>query len=180
MVCCEWMVQLLFGLTNGRRRFYLRGMNIDKAGERIRFAYPQIYYACHTRHVRRRSSATALSDRDSTILVHLDPRRPTSLGELAQHMDLAKSTLSEALKRLESLGHVTKMAQASMRAGKRGRSGIVLTSKGVTAVLDSSVLDAERLALALGRMKPLQRSEVARAMVSLARACRGVALRVDR
>ena len=42
-------------------------MTLDQAIERIQFCYPQVYYACHTRHVRARSTAAHLSMRDSEI-----------------------------------------------------------------------------------------------------------------
>ena len=80
-------------------------MTLDRDVELIQFAYPQIYYACHTRHVRRRSSAVHLSARDSEILVHLDRASPTSLSVLARHMDLAASTLSEAISSLGAIGY---------------------------------------------------------------------------
>ena len=43
-------------------------MTIDQAVERVQFAYPQIYFACHARHERTRSTARELSARDSQIL----------------------------------------------------------------------------------------------------------------
>jgi hypothetical protein len=33
----------------------------------VQVAYPQIYFACHTRHVRRASTPTRLSATDSTL-----------------------------------------------------------------------------------------------------------------
>lgn len=152
-------------------------MTIDDAADRIRFAYPQIYYACHKRHVRRRSTHTAVSDRDSQILVHLDRQRPTTLSALARHMDLAKSTLSEALSNLESLGYVTRNGRA---AGDRRAVGLTLTEQGVNAVRASSVLDADRIGAALARLTPRQRAEATRGLALLAKACRGIARRIDR
>ena len=91
-------------------------MTIAEAIERIQFAYPQIYYACHTRHARRRSTAHHVSGRDSEILVHLDRAAPTSLSALARHMDLSLSTLSEAITKLTAHGYVVKTPG---RAGDR-------------------------------------------------------------
>jgi DNA-binding MarR family transcriptional regulator len=147
-------------------------MTIDEASDAVRFAYPQIYYACHTRHVRRRSGADGVSDRDAQILVHLDRRRPTPLTELARHMDLAKSTLSEALTTLEALGYVMKTPRPGM--------GIVLTERGLNAVRASSVLDPQRLGAALARLTARQRAQATRGLTILAAACRGIAVRVDR
>ena len=152
-------------------------MTLSEAVDRIQFAYPQVYYACHTRHVRRRSGPAAVSTRDSEILVHLDAVRPTTLSELAGHMDLAKSTLSEALKKLESLGHVRKTGRVG---GNRREVGIVLTPRGVAVVRASSVLDPERLQAALSRLTRRERDAAIRGLVALAEACRGIAVRVDR
>jgi DNA-binding MarR family transcriptional regulator len=110
-------------------------VTIDQAVERLQFAYPQIYYACHTRHERRRSTDQHLSMRDSQILVHLDRRVPLTLGALAAHMDLAASTLSEAISHLESHGYVLKT-----QARDRRRVALLLTPKGVNAVRATSVL----------------------------------------
>lgn len=152
-------------------------MTLSEAVDRIQFAYPQVYYACHTRHARRRSGPAAVSTRDSEILVHLDPVRPTTLAELAGHMDLAKSTLSEALKKLEALGHVRKTGRVG---GNRRDVGIVLTARGASVVRASSVLDPERLQAALSRLTTRERDAAIRGLVRLAEACRGVAVRVDR
>jgi DNA-binding MarR family transcriptional regulator len=144
-------------------------MTIDRAVERIQFAYPQIYYACHTRHVRKKSNPFHLSRRDGEILVHLDSAEPTSLSSLARHMDLSASTLSEAISKLAVHGYVAK----SPRAGRdRRHVGLVLTPKGVTAVRASSVLEAARLARVLRRLPARDGGVVADSLMRFARACR--------
>ena len=143
-------------------------MTIDQAIERVQFAYPQVYYACHTRHMRRRSNAFRLSTRDSEILVHLDRETPLTLSLLARHMDLARSTLSEAVTGLESLGYVTK----STPDGDRRRVGLVLTPKGVAAVRGSSVLEAWRLRTVFRRLSEPERDAVVNGLDLLARASR--------
>ncbi|HUL72920.1 MAG TPA: MarR family transcriptional regulator [Vicinamibacterales bacterium] len=144
-------------------------MTIDQAVERVQFAYPQVYYACHTRHARRRSNPFRLSPRDSEILVHLDSRDPMTLSTLARHMDLARSTLSEAVTTLEALGYVTKSAGT---AGDRRHIGLVLTSRGVEAVRGSSVLESWRLRAVFGRLTARQRTSVVQGLDLLARASR--------
>ena len=143
-------------------------MTLAQAVERIQFSYPQIYYACHTRHARRRSSPFRLSTRDSDILVHLDGAAPTSLVALARHMDLAASTMSEAVTRLEGLGYVAKSAGLP----DRRRVGIVLTAKGIVAVRATSVLEARRLAAVLARLSAHDVRVVTDGLGLLARACR--------
>lgn len=146
-------------------------MTFERAIERIQFCYPQVYYACHTRHDRRRSTAAHLSGRDSTILVHLDRRTPTTLSELARHLDLSRSTLSEAVAKLDALGYVVKARPAA--GGDRRQVGLALTRKGVAAVRASSVLEAGRLQGVLARLSPEERTAAVAGLELLARACRG-------
>jgi DNA-binding MarR family transcriptional regulator len=145
-------------------------VTLDRAIERIQFCYPQVYYACHTRHDRARSTEARLSGRDSEILVHLDRKTPLTLSELAAHMDLSRSTLSEALTKLEGFGYVVKAPHA---AHDRRHIGVVLTPKGVGAVRASSVLDARRLRAALARLSADDQSAAVAGLELLARACLG-------
>lgn len=95
----------------------------------VQIAYPQIYFACHTRHVRRRSTATRLSATDSTLLAHLDEDQPVRPTALAKHLGLAASTLSAAVARLASLGYIVQR-----RDGKDGRAiDLRLSEKGAAA-----------------------------------------------
>jgi DNA-binding MarR family transcriptional regulator len=144
-------------------------VTIDQAIERVQFSYPQVYYACHTRHERRRSSAVRLSPRDAEILVHLDRTAPTTLSELARHMDLARSTLSEAVTALEALGYVMKSDEG---VRDRRHIGVVLTRRGVDAVRSSSVLEAWRLRVVLNRLSERDRLSAVRGLDLLARASR--------
>jgi DNA-binding MarR family transcriptional regulator len=145
----------------------LCGVTVDRAATAVQFAYPQVFYACHTRHTRRRSSAVDVSDRDVQILVHLDGPRPMSLTSLAAHMDLAASTLSEAVTRLVSLGLVLKRGG---HGGDGRRVGLVLTPRGTGVVTASSVLETDRLRLVLRRLTPAERRTVVTGLTLLARA----------
>lgn len=159
----------MFVLTNDLGIARFRAVTIDQATERVQFCYPQIYYACHTRHVRRRSNPFRLSARDSEILVHLDRAEALTLSTLARHMDLARSTLSEAVTTLESLGYVAK----SPATGRdRRHVGLVLTTKGIAAVRGSSVLEGARLRAAFARLSERQRAMVVTGLDMLARAVR--------
>ena len=152
-------------------------MTTDQAIERIQFCYPQVYYACHTRHARRRSSAVHLSPRDSEILVHLDRQTPMTLTTLAGHMDLSPSTLSEAVSRLDTHGYVLK---AAAPGGDRRRLGLVLTPQGAAAVRASSVLEADRLRAVLARLSRRDRDAVVHGLSLLAGACVPAAIRKRR
>jgi len=144
-------------------------VTLDQAVERIQFSYPQVYYACHTRHTRVRSGPAQLSERDSEILVHLNVTSPLTLTELASHMDLSRSTLSEALTRLEAFGYVVK---APARGRDRRHIGLLLAKKGVDAVRAASVLESRCLHTALSTLSRADRSVVIDGLELLARACR--------
>jgi DNA-binding MarR family transcriptional regulator len=144
-------------------------VTLDQAIERIQFAYPQVYYACHTRHARRKSNPFHLSTRDAEILVHLDRSSPTSLSALGRHMDLASSTLSEAVSKLVAHGYLVKTPRVG---DDRRHVGIVLTPKGVGAVRASSVLEAGRLKTVLARLSARDLAAVVDGLTHLAQACR--------
>jgi DNA-binding MarR family transcriptional regulator len=144
-------------------------VTLDAAIERIQFAYPQVYYACHTRHARKKSNPFHLSARDSEILVHLDRAAPTSLTSLARHMDLGAPTLSEAVSKLALHGYVTKTTQTGR---DRRQIAIVLTPKGVAAVRATSVLEASRLKVVLQRLPKGQMVAAVGGLMKLAGACR--------
>jgi DNA-binding MarR family transcriptional regulator len=144
-------------------------VTLDRAIERIQFCYPQVYHACHTRHDRARSTTAHLSARDSEILVHLDRTTPATLSELAEHMDLSRSTLSEAVTKLEALGYLVK---ARHHARDRRHVGLVLTEQGVGAVRADSVLEARRLRKVLSNMSKAEQEAVVTGLELLARGCR--------
>lgn len=142
-------------------------LSIAAAAAQIQFAYPQIYYACHTRHDRRRSNAAHLSPRDAQMLVHLDQGAALPVSRLADHMGLAASTVSEALTKLEALGFVHKAPASS----DRRRVGVRLTAKGVAAVREGSILETQRLRRVLARMSARDRVAAVSGLTRLARAC---------
>src|SRR5215813_13655718 len=111
-------------------------MTIDQVVQVVQVAYPQVYLACHTRHQRKRSTDHQLSARDAAILAHLDTAQPMLPSRLAHHLNVTRSTLSEALKRLTALGFVARVSAAS---GDRRSSGALLTPKGARAIRDTSV-----------------------------------------
>ena len=134
----------------------------------VQVAYPQIYFACHTRHVRRASTPTRLSATDSTLLAHLDEERPTRPTALAKHLGLAASTLSAAINRLAKLGYVT-----LRRADADGRAiDLRLSAKGAEAMQGSSVLESARVARMLGRLSGAERRRALDGINLLARAAR--------
>src|ERR1043165_1843385 len=134
----------------------------------VQVAYPQIYFACHTRHVRRASTATQLSATDSTLLAHLDERDPVRATALAKHLGLAASTLSAAIARLAALGYVIQR-----RGADDGRAvDLLLSAKGAEAMQPSSVLESARVKKMLARLNPGERKQALTGLAMLARAAR--------
>jgi DNA-binding MarR family transcriptional regulator len=134
----------------------------------VQVAYPQIYFACHTRHIRRASTATRLSAADSTLLAHLDEDRATRPTQLAKHLGLAASTLSAAINRLGKLGYVS-----LGKAISDGRAvDLRLTAKGAAAMQASSVLDAALVAKMLAQLSSTERNRALEGIGLLARGAR--------
>jgi DNA-binding MarR family transcriptional regulator len=141
-------------------------MNAERAVHLVQVAFPQIYLACHTRHQRKRSTVHRLSPRDATILAHLDRESAMRPTDLAKHLGVSASTLSEAVKRLIALGYVT-------RATRSGRTApVLLTDLGAQAISDTSVLETGLLRAAIDRLTAPERRAVARGLTLLASACR--------
>jgi DNA-binding MarR family transcriptional regulator len=136
----------------------------------VQVAYPQIYFACHTRHVRRASTATRLSAADSTLLAHLDEAHATRPSALAKHLGVAASTLSAAINRLAKLGYVT----LGKAAGDRRAVDLRLTANGAAAMQASSVLDAALVAKMLARLLPAERRRALEGIGLLATGARRV------
>jgi MarR family transcriptional regulator, organic hydroperoxide resistance regulator len=145
-------------------------MTIDQVVQVVQVAYPQVYLACHTRHQRKRSSDHQLSARDAAILAHLDLEHPMLPSRLAHHLNVTRSTLSEALKRLTALGFVARVSAGA--AGDRRSSGALLTPKGARAIRDTSVLETRQLRAAIQHASRDDRAAIVLGMNRLADACR--------
>jgi MarR family transcriptional regulator, organic hydroperoxide resistance regulator len=145
-------------------------MSLERTLQIVQVAYPQVYLACHTRHQRKRSTAYQLSARDAAILAHLDKQSPTTPARLASHLNVTRSTLSEALKRLTALGYTRQTPRPPVK-GRRGGVGVLLTAAGMAAIRETSVLETPRLRALLGLLTPTELVAVARGMSALAAAC---------
>lgn len=142
----------------------------------VQIAYPQIYLACHTRHVRARSTTFRLSARDSSLLVHLDEDRPMRPAELAQHLNIGPPTLSAALRRLEALGYIARRTPDADRRGVELR----LTAEGADALSATSVLEAARVEALLLALTPADRVRAVDGLALLGRAARTLGAKGDR
>jgi DNA-binding MarR family transcriptional regulator len=134
----------------------------------VQVAYPQIYFACHTRHIRRASTPERLSAADSTLLAHLDEQRPVRSTALARHLGVANSTLSAAIARLAKQGYVIQARHAADRRAIELR----LSRTGAAAMQASSVLDSPLVKKMLEHLTPAERTRALDGMGLLARAAR--------
>lgn len=114
----------------------------------IQMLYPRIYMACHVEHIKRRSSAEQISARDASILAHLTETYFQSPKNLAKHMSIAASTMSEALHHLVGLGY----AAFETNENDARQTRFTTTPKGREAIGDNSVLDAAKLEILLTTM----------------------------
>lgn len=134
----------------------------------VQVAYPQIYFACHTRHVRRASTATQLSATDSTLLAHLDEEQSVRATAMAKHLGLAASTLSAAIGRLAKLGYVIQR-----RDSRDGRAiDLLLSARGAAAMQASSVLESERVRKMLANLTAAERKRALDGLGLLGKAAR--------
>ena len=130
---------------------------------RIQRAYPQLYLACHVDHVTRRRDG--VSERDASLLAHLDETSPISAGGLAKHLGVGPSTITEAIDRLETLGLVERT--------RRGRKvELRITAAGIAQMQATSVLDSERVAALIAAVPAAKRAEAVRGIELLADAAR--------
>lgn len=136
----------------------------------VQTCYPQIYLACHTRHMRAASSPQRLSPRDSTLLAHLDETRPIAPSVLARHLGVGGPTISAAIKRLIRLGYV----QQDRDPQDARRVRLRLARMGAAAMRDSSVLEAARVRRMLAQLSPDDRRMALSGLAILAGAARRV------
>jgi DNA-binding MarR family transcriptional regulator len=141
----------------------MAGMLLTEAVWRVQSAYPKIYLACHTRHQKARTTGTGLSQRDATILAHLSDEHGKRHIELAQHLSLARSTLSEAMAWLLRCGYVE-------REGTLRQLRWKLSASGRKAASQASVLESARVARMLRRLTPAERSQAIAGLELLAAA----------
>jgi MarR family transcriptional regulator, organic hydroperoxide resistance regulator len=111
-------------------------------------SYPQIYLACHRRHVRDKKTRKALSLNQASILDHLDDVEPTPLHTLAKHMGVTASTMSLNVDRLERAGFLYRQRDR----GDARRIELRLTETGARIKEQQNVLDPDLVAALLKRL----------------------------
>lgn len=131
---------------------------------KIQSLYPKIYLACHQDHIKARSSKQSISNRDTIILAHLLDGKLSYNKELAQHLKVAASTMSEALNHLVSL----KLVQCSVDTEDERRTKYCLTPQGQLALQDSSVLNTSKLTNILDKLTEQEQIKVINGLQLLA------------
>src|SRR5579863_5807042 len=121
--------------------------------ETVLRCYPQIYFACHRRHIRDQASDAVLSAHQASVLDHLDDVDTTSLFNLARHMGVTASTMSLTVDRLERGGYVTR--ERSKEDGRR--VDLRLTAAGVRIKRQQKVLEPELVQAVLSRLDERKR-----------------------
>jgi DNA-binding MarR family transcriptional regulator len=130
--------------------------------------YPQIYFACHKRHVRDEKTQEILSSHQASVLDHLDDVQATPLFDLARHMGVTASTMSLTVDRLQRAGYVLR-ERSTM---DRRRLDLLLTPAGVRIKRQQKVLEPELVAAVLAHLDEDKRRQALRGLELLAEASR--------
>jgi DNA-binding MarR family transcriptional regulator len=130
--------------------------------------YPQIYFACHRRHVRDESTGQVMSQHQASVLDHLDDTEATALFDLARHMGVTASTMSLTVDRLEKGGWV-KRERSKLDAR---RVELRLTEAGVRIKKQQKVLEPDLVKAMLGVLDHGQRKKALRGLELLAEAAK--------
>ena len=134
--------------------------------ETVLECYPQIYFACHRRHVRDPQTQAVMSAHQAGVLDHLDTVEGTALHRLAQHMGVTASTMSLTIDRLERGGYVTR----SRNKTDKRRVDLRLTPAGARIKRQQKVLEPELVAAMLGRLDRTRRQAALQGLRLLAEA----------
>jgi DNA-binding MarR family transcriptional regulator len=138
----------------------------DRHVQQLLAAYPRIYFACHTRHVKDPASGEDVSAHQASILDHLDEVDAMSVTDLAEHMGVTVATMSLAIDRLERRQYVRRDRDPQ----DRRRVLLRVTPAGVRLREAKSVLDPTRVEQVLGQLSPGDRDKALAGLELLARA----------
>ena len=132
--------------------------------------YPQIYFACHKRHVRDVETNAVLSGHQASVLDHLDDVQATALFDLARHMGVTASTMSLTIDRLQRTGYVHRERSKV----DRRRVDLRLTEAGVRIKKQQKVLEPELVGAVLAHLDDRKRKQALRGLELLAEASRAM------
>jgi len=112
---------------------------LDSRIARLMEAYPEIFLACHRRHLREDETGRTVTEHQASVLDHLHATRATTLSKLAEHMGVGRSAMSITVARLVRGGYI----QSRQDKTDRRRVGLTLTAEGVRVKEQNTVLDPE-------------------------------------
>jgi DNA-binding MarR family transcriptional regulator len=138
----------------------------DRHVRQLLAAYPRIYFACHTRHVKDPATGSDVSAHQASILDHLDEVDAMSMTDLAGHMGVTVATMSLAIDRLERREFVRRDRDPK----DRRRVLLRVTAAGVRLREAKSVLDPVRVEQVLGQLSPADREKALAGLDLIARA----------
>jgi DNA-binding MarR family transcriptional regulator len=129
---------------------------LDDAVQAILSAYPTIHSACRRRSLRDPASGRRLSDHQAGILEHLDHHTTVTVSDLAERLRVTPATASVQVSLLARLRLVTRERDET----DARRVQVRLTESGLRLRTLRSLLDPERLRLALARLAPAEQDAV--------------------
>ena len=133
----------------------------DSVNDRFQRAYAEVWLSL------RRGDDPDLSEHERQLLHHIPSRPPgVTLGEVADHLALPRSSASVLVKELARRGFVRR---ARDRRDER-RLALVLTARGAQRVAASTVLDPDRLQRALRALPAAERRALVGALERVAQA----------
>jgi len=138
---------------------------MDEVGQ-VLAQFPRVYFACHARHRRDPRSGRLVSERQASVLDHLDAEEPIALNELARHMGVTDATMCIAVDRLVA----GRWVRRDPDPRDRRRVCLRLTASGVRLKSARTVLDPQRVRDVLMRLSRAERAEALRGLALLARA----------
>ena len=127
--------------------------------------YPAVYHRFQAS--RQAIKGTGVTPRMVGLLRHLAGSGPLTLGELVTHLGLSKSAVTELVDRVEAKGLTSRIRDDR----DRRKVFLWLTDQGRQVVSETvTVLEEEKLGLALGRMTPEERKNLITGLRALLRA----------
>jgi DNA-binding MarR family transcriptional regulator len=157
----------LFVLTNYPDLRSILAMPVAAQDVRsVQACYPRIYLACHLQHTRRTPARANVTEGESSLLAHLHEREAIRASDLARHMGVSRSSMSATIKRLITLGYITRARDSTDARA----AALRLSPSGARAMQAGSVLDTGRVAALLAQLSPADRKTALAGLALLARA----------
>ncbi len=150
-----------------------RALTLGRAVDALLADYPEIWFACHQRHPRGPGAGQGLTERQATLLGHLERERGMPIGELARHLSITPGSMTVALARLERAGLVERIGLPGDRRLRPAR----LTALGQQVKREQAGFDVARIRAVLRRLPPVQRARALAGLSLLADAARAVTRR---